>query len=164
MLSAFLKDHPISKYFFRQEWIEKMYTHLHQHHRKAESEIEQLSYDIKKDKIPAKRGELLRCFTKETLCCEPIYWLSRSMADKSNALYAEAEYHDTKRKSKRVSMSKSMSANHYSTSADTNKDDSRSSIAATAATAIIASSHEHESQITATSCRGTTCITQTPII
>jgi len=73
-IAAKLYKHPICKAFFHTEHLGILYGHLLQHNRRSDSLPQ---YDFTHDKSQAKRGELLRCISKESLCCERIYWLSR---------------------------------------------------------------------------------------
>ena len=70
-----LRQHPICKHFFRMDMVDSQFRHLH--HRRAESGSQNDLHDIALDKLTVRRGELLRCITKESLCFETIYWLKR---------------------------------------------------------------------------------------
>ena len=81
-----LRNHPVCKTFFRPDHVDSLYRHLHQHHRRSDTMLEQLQYDIAHDKLTVRRGELLRCMTIDSLCCDPIFWLARNDYEKSSDL------------------------------------------------------------------------------
>lgn len=49
-----------------------------------------------------KRGELLKCFSKEALCGESISWLRRSAGFLGSDLYLQAQYHDENKRQRRL--------------------------------------------------------------
>ena len=73
-LAAKLDKHPICKTFFHADHLASQFGTLMQHNRRSDAPVK---YDTVHDKVLVKRGELLRCITKESLCCEPLYWLKR---------------------------------------------------------------------------------------